>query len=167
MAGTMTQAIFFSGPIGAGKTTLGRGVAARLGAAFLDGDDYADHDRPWYASSLGTSRGIAEALLAALRQHPAAIVAYPLRCTNYLYFRRRLADAGHGTLVVNLGASYDALVNAGRGRVFSADERARIAEMLAQGYADRRFGDLAVDTAAAGFAATVDILLARLRPRLG
>jgi hypothetical protein len=92
----MTQAIFFSGPIGAGKSTLGRAVAGRLGAAFLDGDDFADHRRPWYASSLGTSRSIATALLDALRQSPSAIVAYPLRCTNYVYFRRRMADAGHG-----------------------------------------------------------------------
>jgi ABC-type protease/lipase transport system fused ATPase/permease subunit len=163
----MTQAIFFSGPIGAGKSTLGRAVAGRLGAAFLDGDDFADHRRPWYASSLGTSRSIATALLDALRQSPSAIVAYPLRCTNYVYFHRRMADAGHGLVVVSLGAAYEQLVHAGRGRVFSAGERARIAEMLAQGYGERPFSDLVVDTAATPFDATVALLVARLRPRLG
>jgi shikimate kinase len=41
------HATFSSGPIGAGKTTLGRAVANRLDAAFIEGDDYADHTKPW------------------------------------------------------------------------------------------------------------------------
>lgn len=41
------HATFSSGPIGAGKTTLGRAVANRLDAAFVEGDDYADHTKPW------------------------------------------------------------------------------------------------------------------------
>jgi len=41
------HATFYSGQIGAEKTTLGRAVATRLDAAFIEGDDYADHTKPW------------------------------------------------------------------------------------------------------------------------
>jgi hypothetical protein len=157
-------AVFLSGPIGSGKTTLGRAVAVRLDAAFLDGDDYADQTRPWYGSSLSTSRRIAAAGLAACAEHPVAVIAYPLRCANYVYYRRRFTDAGHRAIFVSLRASAAAILAPSRGRSFDAGERARIAEMIAQGYAYRPFSDLVVDTDAAGFDATVEILVARLTP---
>ena len=103
----------------------------------------------------------------ALRRHPTAIVAYPLRCTNYLYFRGRMADAGHGLIVVSLDTAYETIVHTQRGRAFSADEQARIAEMLAQGFGFCLFCVLVVDTGAGTFDATADLLVARLRPRLG
>ena len=74
----MTTAIFFSGPIGAGKTTLGRSVAGPIDAAFIDGDDHADQSRPWFASSRSTNRNIADAALSALQLRPA--VVKPIRC---------------------------------------------------------------------------------------
>ena len=36
------HAIFLSGPIGTGKTSLGRMLAEKLGGAFIDGDDHSD-----------------------------------------------------------------------------------------------------------------------------
>jgi hypothetical protein len=164
----MGHAIFFNGAIGAGKTTLGRAAAARLGAAFLDGDDFSDPARPWYASSLSTSRGIADAALSALARTGSVVVvvAYPLRCSNYVYFRRRLTDAGHAAIFVTLRASLAATLSAGRGRSFSGEERRRIAEMIAEGYDARPFSDIVADTDAAGFDETVETIVRRLRPRL-
>lgn len=162
----MKSIVFFNGPIGAGKSSLGRAVAERLGGAFLEGDDFADHDKPWYASILQTSRKIAEAALAALVQQSLVVVAYPLGRTTHLYFRRRLEDAGHRLVVVTLRASLESIVHPGRGRAFSPDETARIAEMLVQGYADRSFSDLIADTDRASFDDTVDEIVRQVRPLL-
>ena len=162
----MTHAIFLSGPIGAGKTTLGRAVAGKMGAAFLDGDDFADHRRPWFASTLSTSQRIANAALGALQAGRVAVVAYPLRRTNYVYFRRCMTDAGHRLIVVTLRASVASILAATRGRQFDAGERGRIAKMIEEGYADRPFSDLIVDTDAGGFDETVETLMVRLKPLL-
>ncbi len=51
-------AIFLNGPIGVGKTSLGRALARNLGSAFIDGDDHATPGKPWYGSSLSTSRSL-------------------------------------------------------------------------------------------------------------
>jgi len=164
--GAMMSVVFLSGPIGVGKTTLGRAVAASLGAAFLDGDDFAAPDRPWYASSLSTSRGILEAAQGALPKHRLVIVAYPLRCASYVYFRRRLSEAGRRTIFVTLRASYASIVRADRGRRLSRAEMARCAEMIAQGYAERPFSDLIIETDRVDFNETVDDIIARLKPLL-
>ena len=162
----MTHAIFFNGPIGAGKPTLGRAVAARIDAAFLDGDDFSDHSRPWFASSLTTSERIASAALNGLAAKPTVVVAYPLRCTNFVYYRRRMSDAGHRPIFVTLRASAASILAADRGRAFDAGERERIIEMIAQGYGDRAFSDFTVDTDAASFERTTDLIVERLAPLL-
>ena len=162
----MTHAIFFNGPIGSGKTTPGRAVAPRIGGTFRDGDDYADHCGPWFASSLSTSQRIASAVLVELQAGRVAIVAYPLRCINYVYFRRSVTKAGYHSIFVTLRASAASIVATTRGRQFDAAERDRIAEMVAQGYADRPFSDLIVNTDIAGFDETVETLVARLVPLL-
>ena len=160
------NAIFFSGPIGAGKTTLGRAVAARLGAKFVDGDDYSDPGRPWYASSLGTSRRIAVEAISALGSGASVIVAYPPRRTNFIYFRRVIGDAGYRVIVVTLRARREAILSPKRGRVFDEGERIRIGEMIDQGYADRSFSDLVVDTDMADFQRTATKIADRLEPLL-
>lgn len=159
-------AIFFSGPIGAGKTTLGRAVAVRLGAKFVDGDDYSDPGRPWYASSLGTSRRIAAEAISALAGGASVIIAYPLRRTNFVYYRRVIGDAGYRVIVVTLRARRDAILAPERGRVFDEGERIRIGEMIEQGYSDRSFSDLVVDTDVADFPQTATAIADRLGPLL-
>lgn len=135
-------AIFLEGPIGSGKTTLGRALAPRLSGRFLDGDDYSDAGRPWHGSILTTSRAIVEAGLRVLEDAPVVVIAYPLRCTNWIYFRRRFAAAGVRTVFVSLDARWETIVDPSRGRSFDGEERARIREMIAQGYGRRPFSDL-------------------------
>lgn len=151
-------AIFLSGPIGAGKTTLGRALAARIGGSFIDGDDHADPGLPWYGSILRTSRSVVREGFSLLAERPNLVVAYPLRCSDWIFFRRHFGDAGVQSIFVSLRASYECIVDAGRGRVFDAEEHDRIRVMLAEGYGERRFSDLIVDSDRGSFAGTLDEL---------
>src|SRR5258708_2183176 len=136
------HAVFLNGPIGVGKTSLGRSLAAALDAAFIDGDDFSDAGQPWYASSLRTSHAISDGILSSLASRRLIVVAYPLRYVNWIFFRRRLERAGVGASFVGLAASYEQITAADRGRRFSAAERARIKEMIEQGYGRQPFNDL-------------------------
>jgi hypothetical protein len=111
-------AIFLSGKIG-GKTTLGRALAEALGAGHVEGDDHHQPPRPWYATALSTCRGTLAEALARLEFSPAVVISYPLRCREWLYYRRKLADRGVRTLFVTLAADYEEIVSRGRGRRFS------------------------------------------------
>lgn len=142
----LRHAVFLSGPIGSGKTTLGRGLAARLEGVFLDGDDFSRSDRAWYECILQTSRGIVCAGLSAVDQTGLVVVAYPLARTNWIYFRRSFEDRGVRTLFVSLRATYASIVNKTRGRTFSPEEQRRIRCMIEEGYDARPFSDLIVDT---------------------
>lgn len=136
-------AIFLHGTIGAGKTTLGRGLATALGGVFTDGDLFQRPGVPWYASSLTVARGMAG---AALEPPGPAVLAYPLRCVDHLYLKGACRAARVRPLFVNLHAPLDVLLDPARGRSFSDWERVRTAEMIAQGYADRPWADLRLDT---------------------
>ena len=99
---SIKHAIFLSGPIGAGKTTLGRALSERIGGAFIDGDDHSDPGRPWYCSILRTSAAVHRTGLASLDGKPAVVVAYPLNCMAWTYFQRKFEDAGVRPLFVSL-----------------------------------------------------------------
>jgi hypothetical protein len=156
-------AIFLMGTIGAGKTTLGRALARALDARHIEGDDFHRPPRPWFATSLSTCRNVTEAVLAAGREGRPAIISYPLRCREWIFYRRRLADAGVPTVFVTLSASQEVLLAGDRGRTFSAEERLRIAEMHRQGYARRPFADLAVRTDTGSVEDALGRLVAGLR----
>lgn len=160
------HAIFLNGPIGSGKTTLGRGLADRLAGGFIDGDDFSAADRPWYCSIHSTSKAIVREGLTVLMHAPTVVIAYPLGCVNWIYYRRHFTDAGVRPFFVNLRASYLSIVAADRGRAFSAQERQRIKVMIDEGYAERRFSDLTVDTDQQDFAATLDHLERTIRERI-
>ncbi len=159
--------VFLSGPIGVGKSTLGRELARRLAGVFLDGDDFSQSGRPWYSNILQTSRGIVQAGVAAVEHSDVAVVAYPLRRTDWVFFKRSFEDRGVRTVVVTLRATYEAIVAEGRGRVFTDKERDRIRIMIAEGYSARPFGDLIVDTDGAGFVETSALLEHGVRHIIG
>lgn len=157
------HAIFLSGPIGSGKSTLGRALAGRLSGDFIDGDDFAAPDRPWYCSILQTSRAIVRAGMRVLNERSTVVIAYPLGCINWIYFRRKFGDAGVRPHFVSLKASYASIVAEDRGRVFSQEEHERIQVMIAEGYGARPFSDLIIDTGKASFAAILDELESEIR----
>jgi predicted ATPase len=139
-------AIFLMGAIGSGKTTLGRALALELGGGHVEGDDHQQPPKAWFATSLSTSRSTLRAVLAVAASGRPAVVSYPLRCREWIFYRRRLADAGIRSAFVSLVAGEEALLAPSRGRAFTDEERRRIREMLQQGYGARRFADLAVRT---------------------
>lgn len=157
------HAIFLGGPVGVGKTTLGQALAGRLSGRFIDGDDFSSPDHPWYCSILQTSRAIARTGLAMLDHSSSVVIAYPLGCVTWIYFRRKFGDAGVRPLFVSLRASYSSIIATGRGRSFSSAEHDRIQVMIAEGYGVRPFSDLVLDTDKAGFAATLARLEADIR----
>ena len=112
-------------------------------------------DQPWYCSTLQTSRRIVQSGLEVLRHTPIAVIAYPLRCTEWIYFRRTFETEGAMPLFVTLRASLSSTVDVRRGRAFSRDERARIRVMIAEGYDSRPFSNLILDTDKADFAETL------------
>ena len=98
---------------------------------------------------------MAQAGLAALEGQSTVIIAYPLNCINWIYFRRRFGEAGIRPFFVSLRVSYPSVICKSRGRVFSSEEHDRIQVMIAEGYGARPFSDLVIDTDTAGFAATL------------
>ena len=153
--------IFLTGPIGVGKTTLGRALAAAIGGARVEGDDFQLPDRPWHAASLRVARGIVEAVTTATGP---VVVGYPLRCIDHIYLRRRLAESGLPSLFVNLSMPAERILSTSRGRAFTDWERARIGEMIAEGYNRRAWADLLFEPAEAPVPDNVASLLAALGP---
>jgi hypothetical protein len=101
---------------------------------------------------------------AAAAKPPPVIAAYPLRCIDHIYLRGRLAERGLPSIFVKLSIPADRILAAGRGRAFTAWERARIGEMIAQGYDRRPWADLVFEPTDAPVAANVSSLLAALEP---
>lgn len=144
----MKSTIFLNGPIGVGKTTLGRELAVRLGGAFIDSDDLRDYSKSWIGEVLTGSRKLVRA------SNPVLIVAKALRARDHAYFRTAFNAEGIAFYCVTLTASERNILAESRDRHFDAGERARIAEMIDQGYASRPFSDFIFATDQADFAET-------------
>lgn len=135
--------LLFDGPIGVGKSTLGKAVAGRLGFAFIDGDDHCKTER-WLASSLRTNQSIASASSSLLERFSGVIVAYPVRRTNWIFFRETFARSGYCCHCIGLIAGPDHIAR--RERQLSQAELTRSAEMIEQGYGQRPFSTLVFRT---------------------
>ena len=94
------------------------------------------------------------------------VVAYPLGCISWIYFRRKFIEAGASPFFVGLQASFRAIVDEQRGRAFSSKELDRIQVMIAEGYGARPFNDLVVATDRADFATTLAELERKIRHML-
>ena len=92
------------------------------------------------------------------------VIAYPLGCSSWIYYRRKFGDAGVKPHFVTLRASYENIVAASRGREFTPWEHERIATMLREGYDARPFSDLIFDTDRCGFDETLMRLTEAVKP---
>jgi hypothetical protein len=154
---------FFNGPIGVGKTALGRAVAAELGASFIDSDGLGDPAKRWFEEALSAANALVEAGLAASREQPTVIVAKPLRARDWAFFSARFAAHGVRAHCVTLSAKPESILEPGRGRLLDREEQARMKQMVAQGYAARPFSDVIVETDRHGLAETTSILVEECR----
>lgn len=152
--------VALEGPVGVGKTTLGRAVSLRLGIGFVDGDDHSAPG-PWLRSILQTSRRIVIACEEQLNDYPAVIMAYPLRCTNWLFYRETFKRRGVAFHCISLFAEISHIAT--RDRVLTADQVTRASQMIAQGYGQRSFSDSIVRTDKYDFEVTADHLADEVR----
>jgi hypothetical protein len=166
MFAVMRQVIFLNGPIGAGKTTLGRALANDLCAAFLDSDDLRDRSKRWYEETLTLANALVRAAISALKEQPLLVIAMPLRARDWAFFCARFRAQETATYCVTLAADLDAILDPRRGRAFDAGEHARFERMFAHGCAARRFCVLMVDSGRQGFAETLGTLAADRRSLL-
>ncbi len=158
--------IFLDGPIGVGKTVLGRALAAHLGAEFVDRDDIPRPPGPWYGSVLSTCRALEQKVVAACEQQGLAVVAHPLRRREWVFYRERLRLAGIRLICVSLRATPEAILSEGRGRRLEPGEAARMKLMVAEGYGNRPFADAVVDTDRAPLAEATQALVRQVTAAL-
>jgi hypothetical protein len=146
MAPVQRHVILMNGPIGVGKTTMGRALARALGGTFIDSDDFRDPAKPWFGQVKTVSEAVVREGGRALEENPILVTAKPLRRRDWYYFKRKFEALGARTWCVTLAAGLDAITDPRRGRSFNDHENTRIAAMLADGYAARPFSDLVIDS---------------------
>jgi adenylate kinase family enzyme len=146
MAEQVPLAVVLHGSIGVGKTTLGKALALHLGGSYIDGDQFQHAGRPWFASSGTVAGELVKAAVSATHTGAPAVLGYPLRCTDHILLKHRLATAGVRSFFVNLQAPLEIIVAPARGRSFTNRERQRMAEMIKQGYNSRPWSDAWIDT---------------------
>ncbi|MCT7378049.1 hypothetical protein [Chelativorans salis] len=108
-------------------------------------------------SILKTSHRIVAACLEQLHSHPAVIVAYPLRRTNWVFYREAFGRRGTPCRCVSLIADIAHIT--ARQRMLTPDEVERSAEMIAKGFGQRPFSDLILRNDESNFAETSDRLV--------
>ncbi|WP_406696728.1 shikimate kinase [Sphingomonas glaciei] len=139
-------AVVLHGSIGVGKTTLGKALARHLGGSYIDGDQFQQVGRPWFASSRKVAGELVKAAVNATHTGAPAVLGYPLRCTDHIYLKHRLAITRARSFFINLQAPLEIIVAPDRGRSFTEWERQRTAEMIEQGYNSRPWSNAWIDT---------------------
>src|SRR3954454_22228357 len=85
----MRSVIVLNGPIGVGKTTLGRALARELGGTFVDSDDLRDPAKRWVEEVLSLTNALVRAGMEALAGRPVLVIAMPLRARDWALLRAR------------------------------------------------------------------------------
>lgn len=80
-----------------------------------------------------------------LERSEFVVIAYPLNCINWIYFRRKFSEAGVRTVFVSLNVPYETITGKLRNRDFSSHEHSRIQAMITEGYGKRPFSDIIFD----------------------
>jgi len=138
--------ICINGPINSGKSTVGRRLAALLpGAAFVEGDDHGAPDDADLDTVIVAALARIEALIASAAGD--LVIAYPLRPQDHARLAAAAGLRGARLFTATLAPPMEIALADRGGRPLSAEERDRIVEMYAEGYADSAFSDLVLDNA--------------------
>ncbi|WP_221938689.1 hypothetical protein [Mycobacterium sp. KBS0706] len=138
--------ICINGPINAGKSTVGRRLAALLpGAAFVEGDDHGAPDGIGLDATIAAALARIEALIAAATGD--LVIAYPLRPLDHARLAAAAGRRGARLFTATLAPPIAVALADRGGRTLSAEERDRIVEMYAEGYAGPAFSNLVLDNA--------------------
>ncbi|MGK9235208.1 hypothetical protein KXS07_26350 [Inquilinus limosus] len=139
--------ICVNGPINSGKSTVGRHLSGLLpGAAFVEGDDHAAPDDADLDTIIATALARIEALIASAAGD--LVIAYPLRAEDHARLAAAAGRRGARLFVATLAPPMAVALADRGGRPLSKEERGRIVEMYAEGYAGPPFSDVVIDNAA-------------------
>lgn len=138
--------ICVNGPINAGKSTVALRLAGLLpGAAFVEGDDHDAPDGAGLDTIIAGALARIEALIAAAAG--TLVIAYPLRPQDHARLAAAAARRGARLVTATLAPPMAVALADRGGRTLSAEERERIVEMYAEGYAAPAFSDIVLDNA--------------------
>jgi shikimate kinase len=171
----LSRTLVLVGLMGAGKTSIGRRVAARLGLEFRDADAEIESAAGQTVSEIFQSRGEAEfrrgerQVIGRLLQGPVHILA--TGGGAFMDAETRAAIKQHG-LSLWLRADLDTLVERTSRRntrplLEHGDRRQILKSLIDSRYPTYALADLAVDSGHSGHEATVDVVLRAVAEHLG
>lgn len=168
---TKLSNIYLIGPMGAGKTTIGRQLARELGLEFIDSDHVIEErcgaDIPWIFDIEGEEgfRRRERAALEDLTRRQGIVLATG---GGAVLDPANRVDLGDNGTVVYLKASVDRIVartgkSQNRPLLRTADPRGRIEQLVAErDPLYREIADITVDTDRRGVRSTVNFILKQL-----
>jgi shikimate kinase len=171
----LSRTLVLVGLMGAGKTSIGRRVAARLGLEFRDADAEIESAAGQTVSEIFQTRGEAEfrrgerQVIGRLLQEPVHILA--TGGGAFMDAETRAAIKQHG-LSLWLRADLDTLVERTSRRntrplLEHGDRRQILKSLMDSRYPTYALADLAVDSGHSGHEATVDVVLRAVATHLG
>ena len=141
------HAVFLSGPINAGKSTVGELLSRMVpDGIFLDGDDFAPPDQPFERRIVVALARLVEAVIQKSQDGRVVVAAYPLSPRDWAAVTEALARHRFDAACVTLAPPLEVALASRGSRTLTQWERTRIAEMYREGLARPPFG-LVIDNA--------------------